>query len=92
MKIVCPICKQKQELNFKLLFRERCNSCKEKYYLHYSKPIKLFRFLMQSFIITIIGIYISITNYPKLLSLPLFFISFMIIEILCLLSLKEQCE
>ena len=91
MKIVCPICKQKQEFNFKLLFRERCNSCNEKYYLHYSKPIKLFRFLMQSFIISI-GIYISTTNYQKLILIPLFFISFMIIEILCLLSLKEQCK
>ncbi len=89
MKIGCPICKQKQELNFKLLFKERCNSCNEKYYLHYSKSIKLFRFLMQTFIFIIIGIYNSITNYPKLLIIPLFFISFMIIEILCLLSLKE---
>ncbi len=88
MKIRCPICKQKQELNIKLLFKERCNSCNEKYYLHYSKPIKLFRFLMQTFII-FIGIYISTTNYQKLLLIPLFLISFMIIEILCLLSLKE---
>ncbi len=89
MKIGCPICKQKQELNIKLLFKERCNSCNGKYYFHYSKPIKLFRFLMQTFIFIIIGIYNSIANYPKLLIIPLFFISFMIIEILCLLSLKE---
>ncbi len=88
MKIGCPICKQKQELNIKLLFKERCNSCNEKYYLQYSKPIKLFRFLMQTFII-FIGIYISAANYPKLLLIPLFLISFMLIEILCLLSLKE---
>ena len=57
MRIGCPVCNQKQEFNFKLLFKERCNSCNAKFYLHYSKPIKLFRFLMQTFIF-IIGIYI----------------------------------
>lgn len=88
MKIGCPICNQKQEFNFKLLFKERCNSCSGKFYLHYSKPIKLFRYLMQSFII-FIGIYIPTTNFQKLLLIPVILISFMITEILCLLSLKE---
>ncbi len=88
MKIGCPICNQRQEFNFKLLFKERCNSCNSKFYLHYSKPIKLFRFLVQTFII-FIGIYFSTTNFQKLLLIPLIFASFMITEILCLLSLKE---
>lgn len=88
MKIRCPICNQKQEFNSMLLFKERCNSCNEKLYLHYSKPIKLFRFLMQTFII-FIGAYISTTNLQKLLIIPLIVLFFMITEILCLFSLKE---
>lgn len=88
MKVKCPVCNQKQEFNLKLLFKERCNSCHEKYYLYYSKPIKLFRFLMRFFII-FIGMHILRTNSHKLIIFPLYFISFMIIEIICLLSLKE---
>ncbi len=71
-----------------LLLKERCNSCNEKFYLHYSKPIKLFRFLMQAFIIFIV-MYIFTANSQKLLIIPLMLVSFMITEFLCLLSLKE---
>lgn len=88
MKIRCPICNQIQEFNFMLLFNERCNSCNEKFSLHYSKPIKLIRSLMQIFII-LIAMYISTTYFQKLLLIPLIIFCFMITEILCLFSLRE---
>lgn len=85
MKIKCPICNQKQKFTIKLLFKERCNSCNEKFYYHYRSPIKLFRFIMQALII-FIGIYFSTTIFLKLLMIPIFF---MLTEIVCLFSLKE---